>query len=61
MYLSREMTSSSLLNIGTHFGGRDHSTVIHACKTIDKKIITNPNLNRTIEKLKKELGAPTAA
>ena len=59
MYLSRELTSSSLVNIGLYFGGRDHSTVIHACKTIEKKINTNPELKRTITKLKKELGGPT--
>tara|TARA_S200000501_G_scaffold378881_1_gene444499 strand:+ start:4374 stop:5735 length:1362 start_codon:yes stop_codon:yes gene_type:complete len=58
MYLSRELTNSSLINIGLHFGGRDHSTVIHAHKTIEKKILINPELNRTIEKLKKELGGP---
>ncbi len=58
MYLSRELTSSSLVNIGLYFGGRDHSTVIHACKTIEKKINTNPELKRTITKLKKELGGP---
>jgi chromosomal replication initiator protein len=61
MYLSRELTSSSLINIGLHFGGRDHSTVIHACKTIEKKMLVNPELNRTIEKLKKELGGPVSA
>ena len=61
MYLSRELTNSSLINIGLHFGGRDHSTVIHACKTIEKKMSTNPELNRTIEKLKKELGGPVLA
>ena len=60
MYLSRELTSSSLVNIGLYFGGRDHSTVIHACKTIEKKINTNPELKRTITKLKKELGGPTS-
>ena len=35
MYLSKELTKSSLKTIGLHFGGRDHSTVIHACTTID--------------------------
>ena len=34
MYLSREMTECSLKTIGLHFGGRDHSTIIHACKQI---------------------------
>jgi len=61
MYLSRELTTSSLVNIGLHFGGRDHSTVIHACKNIEKKKLTNPELNRLIDKLKKELGGPILA
>ncbi|MCE7856136.1 MAG: chromosomal replication initiator protein DnaA [Ignavibacteria bacterium CHB3] len=40
MYLVKELTLSSLKTIGLHFGGRDHSTVIHACNTIeDMKII----------------------
>ena len=39
MYLSREMTECSLKTIGLHFGGRDHSTIIHACKQI--KLLTN--------------------
>ena len=38
MFLSREITQSSLETIGLHFGRRDHSTVIHACKTIGDKI-----------------------
>ncbi len=35
MYLSKELTKSSLKTIGLHFGGRDHSTVIHACNSIE--------------------------
>ena len=37
MYFCKEMTETSLANIGAHIGGRDHSTVIHACKNIEKK------------------------
>lgn len=36
MYLTRELTSMSLPDIGNAFGGRDHSTVIHACKTMEE-------------------------
>ena len=35
MYLSRELTNQSLLDIGRNFGGRDHTTVIHACKRVE--------------------------
>jgi chromosomal replication initiator protein len=38
MYLSKEMTNFALKTIGLHFGGRDHSTVIHACQNIERKI-----------------------
>ena len=36
MYLSKRMTSHSLKTIGLHFGGRDHSTVVHAIQTIEQ-------------------------
>jgi hypothetical protein len=36
MYIAREVTSMSLPEIGNAFGGRDHSTVIHACKTMEE-------------------------
>lgn len=42
MYLSKELTSSSLQTIGSHFGGRNHATVIHACKCIEE-FINNDN------------------
>lgn len=38
MYLSRELTGSSLSDIGDAFGGKDHGTVIHACKLVKKRI-----------------------
>ena len=55
MYLSKELTSASLSNIGTHIGGRDHSTVIHACKNIDKKTREDNDFKRKIEKMKNKI------
>jgi chromosomal replication initiator protein len=55
MYLSRKHTSTSFPAIGSKFGGRDHSTVIHAAKTIEKKIKEDPQMQSTIEKLEKNL------
>jgi chromosomal replication initiator protein len=42
MYLSKELTKNSLKNIGLYFGGRDHSTVIHACTTV-KSLMESDN------------------
>jgi chromosomal replication initiator protein len=42
MYLSREMTGASLNQIGRAFGGRDHSTVAHACQKIGKDMSDDP-------------------
>lgn len=55
MYLSRKYTSTSFPAIGTKFGGRDHSTVIHASKTIEKKIKEDPHMQETIQKLERSL------
>ena len=38
MYLSRELTKSSLSDIGDAFGGKDHGTVIHACKLVKRRL-----------------------
>ncbi len=55
MYLCRKHTSTSFPIIGYKFGGRDHSTVIHASKTIEKKIKEDPYIQATVEKLEKNL------
>ena len=55
MYLCRDIMGTSLNNIGVYFGGRDHTTVMHAVKTINNKKTTDHRLNKTIESLKQEL------
>jgi len=55
MYLCRKYTETSFPVIGDKFGGRDHSTVIHASKTIEKKIKEDPYMLTTIEKLERNL------
>jgi chromosomal replication initiator protein len=42
MYLARRLTPHSYTVIGKHFGGRDHSTVIHGCHKVQERIHTNP-------------------
>jgi len=55
MYLCRKYTETSFPAIGDKFGGRDHSTVIHASKTIERKIKEDPYMLTTIEKLERNL------
>jgi chromosomal replication initiator protein len=51
MYLSKQMTSLSLSDIGKNFGGKDHATVIYACKQIEEKRAKDEAFNRMIESL----------
>jgi chromosomal replication initiator protein len=55
MYLCRKHTENSFPAIGDKFGGRDHSTVIHASKTIEQRIKDDPHMQNTIEKLERTL------
>ena len=55
MYLCRKYTGASFPGIGDQFGGRDHSTVIHASKTIERKMKEDPQMQITIEKLERNL------
>jgi chromosomal replication initiator protein len=48
MFLMREETDVSLLRIGAELGGRDHSTVLHACDKISREVATNDELRREI-------------
>jgi len=48
MYLARELTKASLNEIGDAFGGRDHGTVLHACKLVKKRMAEQDNLRQTI-------------
>lgn len=55
MYLSREMTDSSLPKIGEEFGGRDHTTVIHAHEKIAKMIDAEATFQKEIDELKEQI------
>jgi chromosomal replication initiator protein len=59
MFLARQMTRWSLEEIGGYFGGRDHSTVLHAAKTIQKTISEDPSLRNTIENIARSLTGST--
>jgi len=51
MYLSRELTNLSYPDIGREFGGKDHSTVMHACRKISS-ILNEPNIKNSIENIR---------
>jgi chromosomal replication initiator protein len=55
MYLCRELTDMSLPKIGDEFGGRDHTTVIHAYDKITEDIETNPETRRAVSELKRNI------
>ncbi|RMH62178.1 MAG: chromosomal replication initiator protein DnaA [Calditrichaeota bacterium] len=55
MYLSKELTRHSLVTIGLHFGGRDHSTVIHALESVNERMATEPTYRNKLESMKKHL------
>ena len=55
MYLSRMLMDIPLKNIGKDFGGRDHSTVVHACDKILAELESNAKLKRDVEELGKRL------
>ena len=51
MFLSRKYTSSSFPEIGSKFGGENHSTVVHAAKNIEKKIKEDPDISDAVSNL----------
>ena len=56
MYLAKHLTSRSLPEIGRRFGGRDHTTVLHAIRKIEAHLQGDPSLQSELDELKKLLG-----
>ena len=57
MYLARALTDESFPEIGNKFGGKDHTTVMHACRKIAKEMELNQKIANTIEGLKESIGS----
>ena len=55
MYLTRQLTSHSYPDIGSQFGGKDHSTIIHAIRKIERLLEDDMQLRSTINNLKNSL------
>jgi chromosomal replication initiator protein len=51
MYLARSLTNNSLKTVGSHFGGRDHSTVIHACTVVSENIKKDHNFKLKVDEI----------
>jgi chromosomal replication initiator protein len=56
MYLARALTPLSLEQIGAHFGGRDHSTVLHACRKVEQALAGDTVLSGAVRQLHADLG-----
>ena len=55
MFLSRQMTETSLSAIGEAFGGRDHGTVLHACRLVKDRMEVDPSVRQVVRHLEKQL------
>jgi chromosomal replication initiator protein len=59
MYLARSLTKHSLEEIGGHLGGRDHTTVMHACSKIGKAESSDPKMQALLAELSKQITQPS--
>jgi chromosomal replication initiator protein len=55
MYLARQLTDLSLEQIGAYFGGRDHSTVLHACRKVEQALAEDVPLLQAVRRLHADL------
>ena len=55
MFFSKNLTKSSLATIGSQIGGKDHATVLHACKTVNNLVETDKRFRIYIEEIEKKL------
>jgi chromosomal replication initiator protein len=55
MYFSKNLTKASLASIGMHCGGKDHATVLHACRTVNNLMETDKRFKAYIEELSKKI------
>ena len=55
MYFSKTLTKASLANIGSQIGGKDHATVLHACKTVNNLLETDKRFRLQVDEIEKKL------
>jgi chromosomal replication initiator protein len=56
MYLAKQLTNLSLSEIGKGFGGKDHATVIYACRQVEERKAKDGNLSKSLENIIKRMG-----
>ncbi|PDT71715.1 hypothetical protein CO683_00720 [Bradyrhizobium ottawaense] len=54
-YLARKLTTKSFPDIGRRFGGKDHTTILHACKVVERRMEKDPKLAETVRCLEEQL------
>lgn len=57
MYLARRLTDESLEQVGQHFGGRDHTTVLHACRKTESLVETDDDTKHMVQELIQQIGS----
>ena len=55
MFLARQLTANSLESVGRHFGNRDHTTVLHACRKTESLLETDPSIRQAVTDLTTQL------
>lgn len=55
MYLAKQLTSLSLKSIGLHFGGRDHTTVLHSIQMVENYVATDTAIAQAVSQLERKL------
>ena len=58
IYLCRQLTRESLGRIGEYFGGRDHTTVLHACRKTEELLQTDPAIRQAMDQLQRKFAGP---
>lgn len=61
MYLCRDLTNETLISIGSSFGGRDHSTVLHSCKKVENMIKESKDILHEVNELTNKINRATCA
>ena len=55
IYLTRQLTAASLQGIGAAFGGRNHATIVHACKRVEERANTEPEVDSDLRALRQQV------